>query len=524
MVRESGPIGPALSGALRGVLDTIPVGVVLLDPEGVPRLVNRAGREVLGDLASTPLARWVEHARIVRPDGTPASREDLPPWSTLVDRKPRREVELIVRRPTGTPTPALFASEAVLDPEGRVLEVACSITPIPDARRRDEAARNGLRMQAIGTLARGLAGPMNDVLTAIQGYCELARSRLDRSDPVHHVVAEIQQAGARATLLTGRLLAHGEREVPTPVVLDLDHWLARHLTTLRCLVGDHIDVDAHPGADGVRVQADPALLEQVISDLVANAREAMDDGGHLSVRTQQVRIDPDLAPLLGAEHAGDYGVISVRDTGTGMDERILPQIFLPFFTTKSGALGLGLSTVERLVRAQGGFVRVESRRGTGTTFHVHLPSVAVPAAVETGPANGGEALHLELDRPIRALLVEDDVVVRELVHEVLEMQHVEVVDANTATDALAFAERDARGFDLLISDVVLPGIGGDALARRLQTSRPGLRVLLMSGCSDAERLTHALEGELTAFLPKPFSPEALLRKIQVVLAPPLAAV
>ncbi|MFV1959543.1 MAG: response regulator, partial [Planctomycetota bacterium] len=365
--------------------------------------------------------------------------------------------------------------------------------------------------------AASLAGPFNDTLTAISGYCDLASSRLDRSDPVRHVVAEIQQAGDRAAMLTGRLLAHAEREVPVPQVLELDAWLTSHVTTLRSLVGDHLRLEVHPDAEGVAIRVDPHLLEQVLSDLIANARQAMGEEGALRLATSRIELDPDLAALLGAGCAGPHGVLSIHDSGGGMEERILPKIFEPFFTTKPGALGLGLTTVDRLVRSQGGHVRVESRWGEGSTFHVHFPLVESPGKAAADAPSSGEMPEPGPRR--RVLLVEDDAVVRDLVREVLEMLHFHVLEARSGTEGLEIAEARTEPLDLLISDIVLPGITGDTLARRIRARQPHLPVLLMSGCSDGDLLARALEDETTAFLPKPFAPEALRAKIRDVLGP-----
>ena len=504
------------AGALRGILDTVPVGIALFGPAGTPRLVNRTAREILGDLASAPLARWADHRRITLPDGSAATVEDLPPWATLKDGQPRREVALNVRSPDGRTVPVLASTEAVFEPDGGIQQVACSLTPVHTVREQERENRRLLKQEAICSLATSLAGPFNDVLTAITGHCELARARVPACDPLAQILADIQQAGERAAALTGRLLAHGEREVARPRVLELDAWLTTHFTALSALAGEHLDVELAPGAPDVCLEVDPDLLEQILAALVTNAREACGDHGTIGVETALVQIDPDLAPLLGATEAGGYGVITVRDSGGGMEEPLLKRIFEPFFTTKEHALGLGLTTVERLVRAQGGHVRIENRRGEQVAFHVHFPITDAAAGAE----GAGEALPVTSteEEPLQVLLVEDDAVVRDLVHQVLELEHLDVHEARTTADAIRAIEDGGRRIDLLISDVVLPGEGGGAIAERARELHPDVRVLMMSGCSDAERLGRALAHEANAFLAKPFTPEGLRRALRTVLA------
>lgn len=517
MIRPDGNVsGWGVDGMLRGALDTIPVGIARFDGEGRPTVVNRTAREVLGDLAGLPLEAWGHKARFTTHDGSPVVLEDLPPLATLGDGQPRRNVELILHGPGGASTEVLMSAEAVLDPAGAVNHVSCAITVLDQLRLGEEGMRRAAKVEAVATVAHNLAGPYNDVLTAVRGYCELALERLDPGEPLHPVVAAIREAGRRAAVLTARLLAFGAQEVPRPETLRLDAWFRRHEPAVRELVGDRVQLEERADPEAGWVRVDPALLEQVLLNLVNNALEAMPGGGSLTIQTHQVEIDPMLAPLLGADRPGRYGVLAITDTGGGMEDRDLPNVFVPFFSTKPGSLGLGLATVDRLVRRQGGFLRVENRRGQGSTFHVHFPLVDAPAAVEDLDAPFG----LGCERRLKVLIVEDDVVIRDLLEEVLDGEDMEVLKASSASEALRRVEEADGPIDLLISDVVLPGESGDVLARRLRAQRPDLRVLLMSGCSDAARLAEALDED-TPFLPKPFTPEALrsrLRDLLVVAA------
>jgi two-component system cell cycle sensor histidine kinase/response regulator CckA len=251
----------------------------------------------------------------------------------------------------------------------------------------------------------------------------------------------------------------------------------------------------------------------VLLDLVHNAREAMPRGGTLTIETRVVTVDERNQALTGAERRGAYVVLSVADTGPGLEERALPRIFEPFFTGKEGALGLGLFTTERLVRGAGGHVRVESRRGDGATFHVYLPR-ATEAAEEPGPGWDSE----QVPATATVLLVEDDVMVRELVRQVLELRRFRVLEAFTVAEALRISARHQDKIDLLVSDVMLPGEGGRALVKRLRERIPGLRVVLTSGASDERLALAAVRDEKTEFLPKPFAPDDLVDRVCSLLA------
>jgi len=499
---------------LRGSLDPIPVGVILFDPEGRPLVANRAARDLLGDVATLPLSRWAEVGTFLQPNGEKAGFLDLPPCQSLRDGGVREEIELWFQNGGDVPLPLLVSSRAVKDPEGDVAQVACSLTPIPAQRRRSEQACLSQRMEAVSSLVAGAAGPLNDALTAIKGYCELALGRVDDANPLKGVLEEIRQAGERASVLTGRLMAHGRREVSVPQIVDLDRWLSTHVTALHALVGDAVELEVQPGSGGARVRADTNLLHQMLADLLGNAREAMPDGGRVRISTAPVSVDPAVARLLGEDQGSAYVALTVSDSGGGMAEPVLRRIFEPFFTTKPGALGLGLATVERLARAQGGTVRVTNRRGDGASFHVHLPRVSEEEAAAAGADAPEEGAPAAAQRRLNVLLLEDDVVVRDLVHEVLEMRGCHVREARNALELNHVVDTwEGDPPDLLVSDVVLPGEGGQDVAARLRIRFPALKVLLMSGCNDPDLLAPTLSDPHAAFLPKPFSPGALMGRV-----------
>jgi len=490
--------------ALRGALDALPVGIALFDAQGRPTVVNRAARDILGPLAESDLESWGKTVPFTTHTGRPIPEEEIPPLLTLQDGQARRDVELVLRPPTGPARDILLSSEAVLDPTDHVQMITVSVTALDQVRKGEALAHRAARTEAVAAIAHNLAGPFNDVMTALCGYLNLALERLSPSHPVHAIVTEARASSRQAALLANRLTAFGAQEIPAPKITRLDRWLSENEMPLRRLAGDHIKLQPVFGTDAVTVSVDPRLLEQIVTNLVANARDAMEHGGTLMVEAKETEIDPALAPLLGAAHPGRYGVLVIADTVGGMEQRVLPKVFEPFFSTKKGALGLGLATADRLVRLQGGFLRVENRHGQGSAFHVHLPIVEVPEEAEGAEAPPPNAL----ERHLRVLVVEDDVMLRGLLRAVLESEGMEVVEAPTADAAAHLAEASRERIDLLISDVILPGESGDILAARLKARDPHLRVLLMSGCSDVARLATLL-GEGTPFLPKPFSPDAL---------------
>ncbi len=504
---------------LRTALDPLPVGVILFDPEGTPLLANRAARDLLGDHTAFGLDEWISSGCFLRPDGTPAREADLPPCLTRLDGRAHVEVELCFRRWRERTVPLLVSSRSVLDPDGNILQISCSLTPIAEHTRRRESERLRARFDAIDTLMAGVTGPLNDALTAIAGYCELAEDRLDDGDPMAGILAGVREAGERATVLTGRLVSHAQREVPVTRVLLLDAWLSTHAPALHAMLGDHIVLELAPSAPGVRVQADPRLLIQVLAELLANARAVTPAGGRVRITTA-----PSLDEIPGGAgfadpKAEETAVLTVTDEGGGTGDSVLRRMFEPFFTTRDGALGLGLPTVERLVRSQGGRLGVENRRGEGMSFHVHVPLCSGLVEDEVGRVDVEQRIG---NRSLSVLVVEDDAVVRDLVRTVLHGQGLHVLEARDADHAnRVLDENPGLEPDLLVSDVVLPGQGGVAMASDLRQRFPELRVLLMSGCGNRTLLWRALEDTArTAFLPKPFAPHALLDGVRELLVVP----
>jgi two-component system, cell cycle sensor histidine kinase and response regulator CckA len=379
---------------------------------------------------------------------------------------------------------------------------------------REHLAR-AQKMEAVGRLAGGVAHDFNNLLTVILGFSHLVLNRLGPDHPLRGEVEQIRQAGERAAALTAQLLAFSRKQVAQARVINLGEVVVNVKGLLLGLVGEGVELAAEiePGAGCVK--ADPAQVEQVIFNLAANARDAMPQGGRLVVAVADVELDEPAARAQGAAQPGAYSVLSVSDTGCGMDAETRAHIFEPFFTTKEQGkgTGLGLATVYGVVKQSGGFIRVDSEVGAGTTFEVYLPRAVEGDAA--APARAGPSEPLPRGAEV-VLLVEDEEAVRRLTRELLEMQGYTVLEAAGGEEALRLsAER--QHIDLLLTDVVMPKLSGRELAERLSAERPQLKVLYFSGYTDDIVVRRGLLERGLAFIQKPFSQEALVCKVREVL-------
>jgi two-component system cell cycle sensor histidine kinase/response regulator CckA len=418
--------------------------------------------------------------------------------------------------------------------DGRVLEVDLVARPIEFAGRRarlvlardvtaqrtlEEQLRQSQKMEAVGQLAGGIAHDFNNLLTAILGSAQLLLHATPPDDPRHEDAVEIKNAGVRAAELTRQLLAFSRRQVLAPKVLGLNAVVAHMQKMLRRLLGEDIELAVTLAPDAGSVNADPGQLEQVLLNLAVNARDAMPTGGRLSIATTRVTVTVELAERRHRLPPGDYACLAVTDTGSGMDEATQAHLFEPFFTTKEvgRGTGLGLATVYGIVKQSGGYIWVYSEVGHGTTVKVYLPRVAIaeedagrlPAAVaeSAAPRGGCETV----------LLVEDAAPVRSLARRSLEASGYTVLDAADGAAALDVAARHSGGIDVLVTDVVMPGMSGRELAERLAPERPRMKVLYTSGYTDDAMVRQGVLTAGVAFLQKPFVPETLARKVREVL-------
>ncbi len=371
------------------------------------------------------------------------------------------------------------------------------------------------KMEAVGRLAGGIAHDFNNLLTVVLGRSELALARLREDDPLRRDLGLIQTTSQRAAKLVSQLLAFSRKQVLHPQVIDMGAVVAGIEGMLRRLIGEDIDLRTRSAPGCVRVKADPGQIEQVIVNLVVNARDAMPEGGRLDIEVADVELTPEAVEIHEGLRPGAYVRLSVRDTGHGMDAETRARIFEPFFTTKEvgKGTGLGLATVYGIVKQSDGYIFVDSEPGRGTAFTIYLPRVEE----EGEPASAG-APPPPLGRGAETiLLVEDDPGLRALALDVLGASGYTVLEAREGSEALLVLERHAGPIHLLLTDVVMPNMGGRALAERLATLRPEMAVLYMSGYSETAIAHHGVLTPGTAFLAKPFSPDSLARKVREVL-------
>jgi signal transduction histidine kinase/CheY-like chemotaxis protein len=381
-------------------------------------------------------------------------------------------------------------------------------------RKTEEHLRHAQKMEAVGVLAGGVAHDFNNLLSVVGSYAVLLLSQVAEGDPMRRDIEEIRLAGERATKLTRQLLAFGRRQVLSPQVLDLHQVVLGLEHMLKRLLSEEIELSLPAVPSKGRVFADASQLEQVILNLVVNARDAMPRGGRLTIDTAIVELDDAYAEANAGVAPGRYLKLSVADTGVGMDAATRDRIFEPFFTTKERGkgTGLGLSTVFGIVQQSDGHIRVQSELGHGSTFQLYFPLTDQAPSVRASVAPPPTSLH----GSETILVVEDDEQVRGLTRTILRRQGYRVLDSQNAGEAFLLCESHPSPIHLLLTDVVMPRMSGRELAKRLAPMRPDMRVLYTSG--HAEILGHEHQVSDTAtFLPKPITPDALLRKVREVL-------
>jgi len=403
-------------------------------------------------------------------------------------------------------------ASAIFDGEGKLVRVTGFHIDATEQRLLEEQLRQSQKMEAIGKLAGGVAHDFNNLLTVMAGYAQMIQAGLDPQNPLHDGAGEILVAAERARRLTAQLLAFSRRQVVQSQVVDLNQTVGGMDRMLRRLIGEDIMLQTRKAEHLGYVSVDPGQMEQVILNLAVNAREAMPDGGTLTLETANVELDVASAWQHLDCPPGRYVQLAVSDTGCGMDEQTRAHIFEPFFTTKERASGLGLATVHGIVRQSGGYIALDTIPGGGTTFRVYLPRVdlGVPRPVSepkpgATPQGGRETI----------LLVEDETALRQLVSQMLGQLGYSVLEADSAEAAIGVI--DNRKVDLLLTDVVMPGKGGRELAQVLMALHPGLRVLYMSGYTDGVILNPDAPQPGAPLLAKPFTREMLAAKIREAL-------
>jgi PAS domain S-box-containing protein len=484
----------------------------MTDPEMKELLyVNRAYEEIWGrtrqSLFKDPLSRFEAVDEHDRPHVLAAIRKAA---------EGRYDEEYCVLRHDGSVRWIWDRAFPILDDKGQVSRLAGIAEDVTERKRLAEELRHAQKMEAVGRLAGGIAHDFNNLLTVIVGYCQVLLANLGQQDQWRPCVDEMKKAADRAATLTQQLLAFSRKQVLMPVVLDLNVLVGNMRDMIQRLIGEDVQLGTNFDPSLGRIEADPGQLQQIIMNLIVNARDAMPKGGKLTIATAnldlteaELRSDPDVRP-------GPYAMVSVSDTGVGMDAETRAHLFEPFFTTKEvgKGTGLGLATVHGIVKQSRGHIEVQSEPGKGTTFRIYLPRV--PTSVEKSNGEAPQGLPSARGQET-LLLVEDEELVRRLTRTILLRSGYTVLEARNGREALQIAEQQPGAIHLLVTDVVMPEMNGHELYQRLSRVRPDLRVLFMSGYTDSALLRNGvLEGGFTLVL-KPFAPDAFLGHVREVL-------
>jgi PAS domain S-box-containing protein len=493
----------------RSLVTNAPYGICRCDSSGVllsanPALVNMLGYESQSELTGRNLANlyadsqeWFAVADHFRVSQT---------FNNLVADWNRKDASPIAVRLSGR--------KIRDDRENTFFELFAE--DVTERRALELQLRQAQKMEAIGRLAGGIAHDFNNLLMVISGYCEFLLERIGPDPAVRGPAQEIANAASRATSLTRQLLAFSRKQMLMPKVFDVNGVVTENLKMLTRLIGEDIELVMIPGSSLGTVKADAGQIEQVIMNLAVNARDAMPNGGKLTIETSNVSLDESYARLHAPTEPGEYVMLAISDTGLGMDADTQNHIFEPFFTTKGPkGTGLGLSTVYGIVKQSGGYIWVSSEPGKGTTFKVYLPRVdqtGEPAALELTPAarqavRGHETI----------LLVEDETTVRRLAREYLELQGYNVLEAGDGAAALQISRVQKGPIHLLLTDVIMPGMTGRELATQLMQSRPDMKVMYMSGYTENAIGHNGMLDAGIILLQKPFSLPTLRTKVREVL-------
>jgi len=445
---------------------------------------------------------------------------------TIKDIRPPADVPLLLARRAAQPPGLNFAGRfRHVKKDGTLINVDITSHPMEYAGHRaeivlaidvslqhqlDEELRQAQKIEAVGRLAGGIAHDFNNLLTVIQGYGEMLQGQLGKTHPSSPLIDEIMRAAGRAAELTAQLLAFSRRQMVAPRLFCLNGIVSDTEKMLRRLLGNHVEMNMDLARDLGEIRADPGQMEQVLLNLVINARDAMPDGGKLTIATRNIDVGAPNAATPPELRSGSYVLLSVADTGIGMDEEVRSHLFEPFFTTKpiGQGTGLGLATVYGIVSQSGGAVTVSSTPGAGTTFKVYLPRQNAPARAPDPSAavtNGKRTV----------LLVDDELTVRRLVATALRARGYAVLEASSGQEALLYGQGKEHVIDLLISDVVMPGMTGPELAQKLTAAYPSLRVLYLSGYAGAAGTANGIND--TNFLQKPFGMDVLCEKVRTLL-------
>jgi signal transduction histidine kinase/ActR/RegA family two-component response regulator len=488
--------------SFRNIVERDPAGIVVLTAEGTIVFANPSSRQYLPGTPADPVGGRLPVA---------PGESGAPEFEYGADAE-------------GPLTAEAWVSETQWEGQPARLVHLRDIT----ARKRTEAAlrlsqeqlQQAQKMEAIGRLAGGIAHDFNNLLTAINGFTSLSLVKLPEQNPVRENLLEVAKAGERASQLTRQLLAFSRKQLLSPQSVDLNKVVADMGSMIRRIIGEGFVVSTGLDPDLPPIRMDPGQLEQIIINLAVNARDAMPDGGELLIETAPFTYR---AGMIGAHDSfrpGNYAMLAVSDKGQGMTPEVMARLFEPFFTTKGPGkgTGLGLSMVYGIVKQSEGHILVTSEPGRGSTFKLYLP--LAPEADAPAAATGAESTLAERPGHETVLLVEDEAAVRRLVSEVLRSAGYHVLSAEDGEMALELAQSYSEPIHLLVTDVIMPKVGGSAVATHMAGSRPGIRILYMSGFTEDAVVRNGILNDSVAFIQKPFSPSQLLSLVRKLLDAP----
>ncbi|MEP6788969.1 MAG: PAS domain S-box protein, partial [Acidobacteriota bacterium] len=494
-----------------GAFEYAPIGVALVSPEGRWLKVNRAICDLFGYSEAELLETSFQ--AISYPEDLEADLDSM--QRLLRGEIPSDQIEKRYIHKNGQLVSTLLNVSLVRDAAGEAKYFISQIQDLTGRKELEDLLRQSQKMEAVGVLAGGIAHDFNNLLTAINGYSDLTLKKMPAYDPLRHNIQEVKNAGMRAAELTGQLLAFSRKQVLRAIVINLNTVVSNIENMLRRIIKENVELRVILDPELGNVKADPGQLEQVIMNLAVNARDAMPDGGTLTIQTQNVLLDETYVRQHVAVKPGRFVKMTVTDTGHGMDEVTRARSFEPFFTTKEvgKGTGLGLSTVHGIIKQSGGDILVYSEPGHGTTFKIYLP--CVNEMVHKVKWIGDQKKTYKGTETI--LLVEDEDIVRKFVRDILKENGYTVLEAASGSEALATCERNDGIIHLLFTDVIMPKMGGSELKDKIVKIRPDIKVLFMSGYTDDSIAHRGMLDAKTQFIEKPFAPDALELKIREVL-------
>jgi two-component system, cell cycle sensor histidine kinase and response regulator CckA len=495
------------------LLDAVGEAVIAADMKGRIRYWNRRAESLTGWRSDEVLGRSLIEVIVPK-----ASRAEAQAVLVRVRAGESWSGEFDLLRRDGTTFPASVTDAPIRNEGGEVIGVVGVSRDLTAQRALEQQLRHAQKMEAVGRLAGGIAHDFNNVLTAIQGHVQFLIEELPEGDLLEDARV-VRRSAQRASDLTQQLLAFSRRQVLKPEILDLGTVVREMERVLRPVVGEGIALSIKAPEEGGRVEADPGQIEQLLMNLVVNARDAMPEGGTLGITVSRADHGDFEHLVPGPVQPGPYLLLEVEDDGTGMDPFTLDRLFEPFFTTKAAGqgTGLGLGTVYGIVKQSGGHLLVESTPAEGTTFRIYLPRVDAPASGDPATPDGSAGPG----RGEVVLVVEDEDAVRDLIRRVLERAGYEVIEASTPGQAVEAVERlQGRELRLILTDVVMPEMSGVELAAKLVAMRPGTPVVYMSGYAESEAARRGMTDARHRFVGKPFTPVELTRVVAEVLLGP----